>query len=126
MPKTEKKTEPDVVKVEPESSEDNASAITEADPPAQTAATYNGVTYPLHANGDGWPMDASIAFAEILSSEPTAIGNVKAVKHIATFLAAVLGPAGWARFRATNPQTSDMRGIYDAIIEVLFGAPSGE
>lgn len=113
--------------VEPlEASEANQAARDEADPPEVLTVEYGGVTYALNGQPDSWPMEASIAFAEILDMEQTGAGAMKIAKHVAAFLEAVLGKPGWARFRSTNPTTKDMRALYNVCFRRLMGGEPGE
>lgn len=111
-----------------EASEANADLRAEAatDTPADTGTTevhYKGSTYKVDTNGDGWPIDASLAFSQILNTPDDQ--PMRAIEPMGVFLGAVLPPAQWAAFRRTN-RTADLRGLFDAVLAQAFGAPAGE
>ena len=127
MGKQDKPKADETEQAEPlEASEANEAARNEADPPAALTVEHGGITYQLNGQPDSWPMEASIAFAEILDAEPTGVGAMKTAKYVAAFLEAVLGPAGWVQFRRTNPTTGDMREMYQASFRRLMGGEPGE
>lgn len=128
MGKTDKPKDSEAEKVAPpEASEANEAARTEADPPAEVTVEHDGITYPLVVSTDGWPMEATLALAEMLDiDEGSPTGLLVLPKHIAAFLKAVLGPSGWARFRASNPSTKSMRELQAKTMRVLMGGEPGE
>ncbi len=125
------KPKKDQVPVEPEASDANAAARAEAattatsEPGEAVTVEYGGRTYTLDTDGDGWPLEASLAFARLLNMEVTLIGDLKSVADIGTFLESLLGPTQWAAF-SKGARTADLRGLHSAVMARIFGVSVGE
>lgn len=83
---------------------------------------WDGDSWEVAVDGDGWPLAAGLAFSEIVNMPDIDYQGARGLKYVATFIEGVVGQVQWARFsRKPGRKTSDLRRFFDAILTQAYG-----
>lgn len=104
------------------SKEDKTAVEAEAtdEPGTDRIVNFDDQEWTVTVDGDGWPMEAGLAFSEILNDDDTT--GLRSLKHVARFVEAVIGPAQWRRFQAKpGRRVSDLNLFFREITRQAYG-----
>jgi hypothetical protein len=91
------------------------------EPGTDRVVEFDGEQWTVTVDGDGWPLEAGLAFSEILAAEDDVTG-LRSLKHVATFVEVVVGPAQWRRFqRKPGRRVGDLGRFFQEITHQAYG-----
>lgn len=91
------------------------------EPGTDRTVEWGGDTWTVAVDGDGWPLDAGMAFSEIMNMEDDVTG-LKAAKHVGVFMESVLGAAQWRKFtKAPGRRMADLTPFFNAVLTQAYG-----